>query len=471
MRLHLLLCLLILGPAVWRVAQNQDRVGVDFYNFWMLAKARAASPEPLPSPYLQPQAWTGVMNARADALWARLGAPAGSSARASKALAEIAKLRELGPQQRGLLERDEKFLVANARRRTLDPTASPLLYASFAFLPADYARADLVFAVLQALSFLLGTVLLWRAAGGEWIAGALLALLAMAVFLPYQTDLQVGNASSIHLLFAALPFAVACGPLARAPAAGARGWWGALAFALLALYVLLKPSFALLAAGLAAHVAFRLGGRDLVRAALPAAGAVLVLLAWPCVFFGSAAVWTDWLGYIGSDTEKLAYAIGRDNLSTPVQCAQWFGGKMFPYAALLGTLVLASLAAVLLRAHGETLVARFRAGLARLLADPFAAASAGLAVTLATAPLVWSHYTVIAMVPLAWAVASAQRPGADFWCIAAAVLLYGRSYQPLLEVAGLPDSAERARDFAVLAWLPLWIGTLLRIARAARAPD
>jgi len=469
MRLFLLLSLLVLGPAVRSTAVNASAVGIDFYHFWMPAQARAASDRALGSPYADGQAYAAVLNAVADRLWRDAGASAQATHGMAQARAELQRIHaRAGAAKRAQIEERELFLIANARRRRVDLTATPLLYAACAGLPASYTGAAALFAALKFCCFLLGTALLWRARGGGWTQGVFLGLVLMLLFLPYRDDLNVGNLGSIHLLFAALPLFVVARPLASAADDRSRVRWAGVAFALLALFVLLKPNFALAAAGVAAHVGRGLGWRGSARAALLALPAVLLLALWPCLYFGSFGIWFDWLIYIGGDAGKLAYSIKKHNLSTPLHFAAWWGGSWPGYAWGIGAFLLLTGAAVVARAPGAGVAARFKRVLGSVLADPFVAATFGLVVMLATAPLVWNHYMVIAVVPLAWA-AQRGRLGVECGLVFASLLLYSHSFLPLLSSAGLlVGTSDEVQPAVALAWLPLWLGLLLSIARRAR---
>lgn len=469
-QLFLVLSLLLLGP-VFDVAREINQAsGIDVYNFWMLAKSRAASMEELTSPYVAPQSYAGVMNAQADRIWRRAGAPADAKKRARKAVAEINKIApNATPRQIDLLNDHFRFLVANGRRRNLDPTAPPLLYAFFAFLPEDYDEALDAFRALQCLCFFFGALLLWRAGGGALASGTAVALALMVSLLPFRTDIQVANLSSIHLFFCALPLAVACGPLRRATGSTSRSLWAAVTLVLLAFYVLLKPNFGLVAAGLGLHVLHAQGVRGSVRAVALAIPGVAALALWPCLFFRSFNVWGDWLAYIGSDPEKLSYPIRADNLSTALHLHHLVGGPTLLFTAGIGLVLLVSLGFAAQRAHGPTPWARSRNGWARLVSDPFAAATTGLVATFATAPLVWSHYTLFVVVPLAWVLPRSRARTADLWLIALSALVYSQSYLGILRMAGLALGTQDVRSVVTFAWIPLWIGVLVWLARAGGA--
>ena len=93
---------------------------------------------------------------------------------------------------------------------------------------------------------------------------------------------------------------------------------------------------------------------------------------------------------------------------------------------------------------------RVRAGLVALLTDPSAAVSIGVVATFATAPLVWSHYCIAALVPFAWLL-QRGRAGPDLWLLLLAAIFYARSIWSVLEVFDLPTPPGRALAAAGLA--------------------
>ena len=109
--------------------------GLDFYHFWGIAAARTLDPagSATGGPYARPDAYTFVLNRAADA------------------------------------STDPRFKQANQRRRIaspklktlFDPTATPLCYMTFAFLPLQYSTAHALFRGLQLGSFVAAIVLLF----------------------------------------------------------------------------------------------------------------------------------------------------------------------------------------------------------------------------------------------------------------------------------------------------------------------
>jgi hypothetical protein len=307
----------------------------------------------------------------------------------------------------------------------------------------------------------------------------MLAVALMLMFQPFRSDLEVGNLNSIHLLCAAVPLAIASGPLRRTTrtGSGAAGPWGVVTLSLLAFYVLFKPSFFLLGAAVAAHVAWRLGLRRFARAAVPAAAVAGLLVAWPCLFFGSAAVWTDWLAYVGGgDGMHLAYGIGKFNTSLTLHLADWLGGSPLIYGAGFAAVLLVSFLFLGVGpARRSAGAGPIRAAVATAFGDPLVAASLGIVMTLATSPLVWGHYTMAVLVALAWTMQPAHGLRAHFWLIALATVLYARGFLlglegiELLFKLGWTLSTDTVNWLVAVAWIPLWIGLLLLLRRTG--PD
>lgn len=503
-----LLILLLVGEVVDVTVRSKDSVSIDFYHFWMPAQARSGSDE-LGSPFAEADAYAAQMNAKADAIWRRMGVSDSEVQRIHEILVArtgdplpktFNQIAQRSPHLVSELREQKLFLGASTRRRSIDLTSPPLFYAFFAFLPSDYGDAVAVYGLLQFLGFFLGSVLLWRAAGGGWLTGSLLAFVMMVVYRPYRTDLWVGNFNTLHLVFAAVPIYILCGPMRRAESERTTHFWRCVVLGVTAAYVMLKPNFALIGMGIAAHalgagavtrmilpdglggapwrwpaVYLRTWATELwtLRGALASTGVVIALLwLWPCLYFRSFDVWSDWLTYIFSSFDKLKYDVTKFNISTPAHLTVWTGVATQVFTLALAVLVAISFVAVLARAPGATFIARVREGVFRTLRDPFAPAAVGLCATVASSHLVWGHYMIAAMIVFAWVFRRDARPGLDFALVLLALVLYGQAYGALDWLGWLgDDSGTLIRHLASLAWLAMWPGVLICVHRLVRSPE
>ena len=145
---------------------------------------------------------------------------------------------------------------------------------------------------------------------------------------------------------------------------------------------------------------------------------------------------------------NVADIVAAGNTSTPRLFQEWTGVDPLLAAGGIGA-VLAISAAPVVR---------------RMLSDAGIAAAAGVAVTLAMAPLVWFHYFVLALIPAIRLIAAG---GAPRWLGAIALALYCL-YQPELWTFSRAFVAGWLAPLWSLTWVLLWIG-LLVVAR--RGPD
>jgi hypothetical protein len=403
--------------------------GIDFYHYWGIATAQTLVPDqPLGSPYASDgQLYADRLNALADA------------------------------------SNDRHFKGANAERRTIDPTGTPLFYLSFAWLPSDYSRAHAWFRAGQWLSLVLGFAWFARSLGFDASTAALMAVVTPAFYGPFHSDLAVGNINSFQLL--------ACAALV----AGVRRFVTTPRFLLacalacaLAAFVVFKPNVAPIAAALAAPIALVFGVRRTALVALVgvAFGAALVLLSG--ARFGGLSAWSEWYAYLSGPTgSKLAdYTVLEGNYAPAVvwveralhpDHARWTYGLC---AALAGVLGASWLIALFVGRKGASLRERVQS----IGRDPHALLAAALTFTLAASPLGWFHYCVLALLPIAWCV----RPGERAWfrrsCGLVSWVAYACLFVPFFSGPG-QKIPEFTPTVVALAWIPLWLAVLVGLAR------
>ncbi|MBL8899016.1 MAG: DUF2029 domain-containing protein [Planctomycetes bacterium] len=465
---------------------KQLHIGIDFYHFWVVGAAREKSEQPLGSPYAQAKEHAAAMNAAADRIWLRY-LTRSQIQDLERNVEQVPRVLERlvathGEANLSDLRENSRFLTINMRRRALDLTGTPLLYALCTVLPKHYETAYEAWAWLTFAAFVLGSFLLLLAMGRPWEEMLLCAAALALAMRPLNTDVRVGNVNGLHLLVAAVALAAAVGPLRRARDEKARGRWGALVLSLVAFYLLLKPTFAFAGLALAGHVALVLGRAGFLRALIPAGIAAVLLALIPCFVFGAPMVWFDWLAYIGQDTEKLAYGVEKSNLSTPLHLKLWFPAlPLVGWSMVLGIGLVGSLLFVVRKAAGEGWKAKLQNAARAILAEPYAAMSMGLCVTFATSPLVWGHYLTVFAIPIVWyglwdrelrGTSGAYLHGALFLATA---LLYLGLVDIVLSVFHIIDSDGTVRSITAFAWIPLWANLLLwlraRLARGEAAPS
>ena len=414
-----LLLAVIVAADVARTLPTQ--VGIDFYHLWGVPMGQRASAVPL-SPYAQTAEYAALLN--------------------------------------GLAERStsEAFRVANRFKREIAPTGTPLFYAAFAFLPDDYGTAHVLFAVLQYLAGAAALFILARLRGLAAGPALCVALAVELTFNPFVQDVKWGNATAFQLLFIAVALAVCVRRLHERSAAIDRAFLAALA-----VFVLFKPNTICIAAALALHyTAVRGARRALVGAAL-AVPAAAIAWAVGAAYFHDAAIWNEWLAYVRGGA--LVYRFEEGNQSWPMLLAQLAPmHDAYRYSLLVCTFLAVAFAALLVRDGGGAVLApRLRA----VLGDPWAAASLGVILTLAAAPLVWPYYHLFALVPIAWLVRGEGR-----WDAAStsAALSYAALSSPVLAVLVAAEQYAILRVLMFVSWIPLVPAVWWRIAASLRTP-
>ena len=399
------------------------QLGIDFYHFWgipLVQRLAVTSPDP----YRAPRAYAAVLNKIADT------------------------------------SSSQKLHEANRYRRLIEPTATPFLYAIFAFLPDDYQRAQALFALIQYLAAGCAIYLLARLREvGRWPA-IWIAVLTELTFNPFVQDVKVGNVNSLQLVFLAVLLAVAV----RKRYSGNAVVDG-LFIGLLGVFVLFKPNTPWIALALAGHYWVVRGSRSFfVGVGVAAMLGTLPLLigAW---YFKHASVWLAWLHYArGIGRGALHYTFDQGNQSLPMLLA---GNNGSYGTAGYGLLIAMTLLVCLLL----TFTSNGRAGndLAHRARDAFSnpwfAASIGVLFTFATSPLVWPHYHLLALIPIVWL---AGGGGRGHLGTLAAVVCYCALSRPLLNVLLTYECYTALRITMLCSWVPLLPGVFAYGARQTR---
>jgi hypothetical protein len=340
----------------------------------------------------------------------------------------------------------------------IEPTATPFFYAAHALAPGDFDAFHLLNTTTEYGAILFAVFLLARLRGAKALPAACAAALVAGAFNPFIENVRVGNVSAMQLAVLAAMIGLAQARVWERSVAVDRGY-----LAVLAHFVLFKPNAVFIAAGLAAHYAAVRGAR---RAGIGAAiAAVAVLLAAACAasYFGSAAVWSDWLGYLnGVNGGTLLYALDKGNIALPVLMFERAGAYAPQTWALIFGLIFAVVLLACASGQGRGRIAP--AGRA-WLADPWIAASIPAIATFMASPLLWPHYLVLALIPIAWL----ARPGASRnWAVACAVAAF--LCLSLLVLGPLIYAGMGRVAYAVMsvAWVWLLPAALTRLSQAAR---
>jgi hypothetical protein len=410
---------LLLGMSALGAFPRQS--GIDFYQFWGVPLARESA-NLQATPYTDGHAYAQVLNAIADA-------------------SASAKLRD-----------------ANRQRRSLEPMATPFLYAAFAGFPADYERAQALFAVIQYAAAWAGVFILARLRSAPPWPAACIAFFVLLTFNPFAQDVRVGNVNSLQLL----ALAVLVGISSRQRFTG-HDWIDGLFVGFLALLVAFKPNTPWIAAALAIHFLLVRGARAFVIATAEAMLLGVSAFAIGAWYMGGPHAWLEWLDLArGMDGSAMAFPYERGNLSL----AMLLGGTPAPLGStgcgIVLAFALAIALAVALSGGGRTKAVG--AAARRAFSDPWFAASVGILFTFATSPLVWPHYHMMLLVPIAWLLTRAGSCRACAWGAALCFIVLSRAViDPLVWMRLF----ELLQALTLLSWAALLPGVFL-YAREAR---
>jgi hypothetical protein len=348
---------------------------------------------------------------------------------------------------------------ANNGRRVIEPTGTPFYYAVFGVLPRDFDAAAAVFVLAQYIALFASMVLLARLnGGGASLAIALAAVIAVD-FNPFAQDVKYGNVNAFQLLALAILRTLSAAR-SRLPGLAFRDGFPAL----LAALAMFKPNTLWIVAVLALHYVIVAGPRSIPRALAAGTVTALACAAIGAFHFDGPQAWIDWLRYTqGMNGGRLLYNVGEGNhaiVKLLAEASPRLG--LLASEILLTALLLAAFAFALVKGSGGD--GPKRRALA-FFGDVQFAASCGVVMMLATSPLIWPHYYVLALVPIAWLLAGR---GGRFG-IACGALVCAALALPVIGLL-VADHFALVRLMTILAWLPL-AAALCAAALSARTPS
>ncbi len=400
------------------------QLGIDFYQFWGVPLARDAGPIG-ETPYVDPSRYARVLNSMAES------------------------------------STNDKFRNANRLRRDLEPMGTPFLYASFSGFSPDYEASQRLYTMLLYAAAAAAVFALARLRGLAGWPAACVALLVLLTFNPFAQDVRSGNVNSLQLALLVALVAISVKRLFTG-----NDWIDGLFVGVLAIFVAFKPNTPWIALALAIHYLAARGVRAFATGAFEAAllGAAAVAIgAWR---MGGMHAWLEWLQLArGMDGSAMSLPFERGNLSVALVVSRLSPalGSVGWGLALAGILALALVLA--LSANGRR-ADRLAAAARNAFADPWLAVSVGILLTFAASPLVWPHYHVLALIPIAWLMSADGTCRVCTWgAIACYVVLSRLVIDPLvsLQMFGLLQA------LSLVSWIALIPGLLVRAAQARSA--
>jgi Glycosyltransferase family 87 len=338
--------LVTLAARVFWVAAIAPAPGIDFFQFWVVARAVAAG---------------GLANPYSD--------------EARSALAETGK--RLVAETPG----SPRLAAAVHYREHIETFSTPFLYMAVGALSSsDYAASLDRFGLLRLLCLLAGVAVLCRLAGCDpWLTGLWL-LTTLWFSEPVLSDARVGNVNALQLGALAGYLALARAPSDRRQAA---------AGATLGLLIAFKPTLGLVAAFLAIDGALRHEWRRLaVQGAAFAAAAFAAVIA-SSAWFGSARAWLDWVEALPRLERVADVSVANGNFALARLAGEL--GAPLPSAAIVAALSLALAACAWLGAR----VSKPGRG-----SRDFLVVALGCAAAVVGVQLGWLHYFLL-VAPLA----------------------------------------------------------------------
>ena len=409
--------------AVSAVAAFPYQPGADFYQFWGVPVAKRAVGA-RDTPYVDAQGYAQVLNGISDA------------------------------------SSSEKLHAANSMRRVLEPMGTPFLYAIFALFPRDYERAQGLFVTLIYVSAGLGLFLLARLRGLAVWTAACVALAVELTFAPFMVDVRAANVNSLQLAFIAASIAYAARPVHCANALA-----GGIYLGLLAVFVVFKPNMLWIALALAIHYGLSRGVRSLIAGSGVAALFAIAAGVVGALYFQDSSAWREWLSFAGRMEGGLPLTLEEGNQSIAMflsRHAQSFGA--IGYGLIIGAAVLLAFLIAMSAAGKRTDLLLPAAK--RAFASPWFAANIGVLFTFATSPLVWSHYFVLALVPIVWLFGRDGVTGVGTW---GAVLCYCALSRVTIDFLITGDQLTALYAVTLLSWVALLPGLLAYAAEQRRS--
>jgi hypothetical protein len=408
--------------AWWHVQFYPLHLAMDLYHPWGIPKAHAALPG------MNPYADTSAYGAYIEGLWR------GST---SNILVWVGAFWEW------------------RHPNGIEPTGTPFYYAVQAFSPADYDFMHLLYTLADFAAA--GASVFWiaRLRGAARLPALCAVALVFATFNPFIQDVRVSNVNSLQLLVLVAMVAMAQQRLwDRHPAVDK------LYVPLAALFLVFKPNTIIIVAALVAHYAVVRGPRRFAIGALLAVPVALAAMAYGAWYFGSAGVWLDWYRYTqGLNGGTLVYSLVKGNMSLPVMLSE--RGEIYGstgYAVILAV----AFAVALLVAATSTGREPERAWptLRHWFEDPWRAASIAAVFMFATSPLLWPHYLMFALIPLAWMLRPEGERDIAPACAVVSFVLFSRA---LLQPMVLMEMNRLAYTVMMFAWVPLLVGLFARL--------
>ncbi|MGB7911859.1 MAG: glycosyltransferase 87 family protein [Desulfobaccales bacterium] len=408
-------------------------LGIDFYQYWGVSKAKQWSVGQLKSPAAEQEKYAQVLNEQAD-----------HSA-------------------------DLRLIMANETRRGLQLLQTPLCYSLFTLLPANYSLAFGVFQIIQVMLFLSALVLLSAVHYGNWLRLLSLALLLLIFYEPVAADLRFGNLNCLYLFGLSLLLVLADGFASKRflrPAIGP----GIAFMGLLVFLTLFKPNWNLVILLFAAYLWVVQGPPVFARSALAGMIFGAFLVALPCLQFHSWSVWQDWYRYARTwDIASLTARMHQGNLAPVLFFSRISGSSVASSMGIISALLILSIVLALARAAGNkgSLVKGMAWVAGQSLRDPHLIMAIGIMATFFLSPLVWLHYYTLSLLPAFWLL-SPRHPWRQAHKAAWISLILTSNI-----ITGL---MERRFGFnftiiyasAVLGLVPLWAGILAAIVVNAR---
>ncbi len=409
-----------------------DHKGYDFYEYWGCGKAQREAGYRLGSPYLA-----------ADRYQAEL-----------RKIASASNDTNLGA-------------VLNSRPKP-DMIGTPLLYYLFSNLPDNYTTALNVYRAIQVFAFLLAVFLLIHSGTRAWLPALVFAPLLAAVFDPLYSDLAVCNLDSIQLL-CLVTIAYILESYQRQP----RRVPALLAAALcsgLVLLTLTKPNIAGAALLLGLSLAIASSARARIYAAVAALINALLLLALPCLLFGSWSLWQDWWSRPFLKLGLAEPLKTRQNYSFTSLLFRHLDISAAVCQGTVGAFLVCTLAAALLVPGSGLKFGRshFRTSIVSILKRPYACLALSMLVLIMPLAVEWSHYQILLLAPVLWLLSNQNAPlPARLSALLSLLLLADLARRLYLLAGGIPWIWVETMHG--LAWLPAWIGLCLTLRQLSSA--
>ena len=352
------------------------------------------------------------------------------------------------------LSQDEALKLVNRYRRNPEFTASPLLYSLFSFFPGNYSTAFLLFQIILILLFI--SSLFWLQNLYHPINFVFICFASMLFlhFTPFAHDLLAGNINSLQFFCLTMAIVLASNQQKLKQTARVAALTGVLVFS-----ALLKPNLAIIVFALLAY-SWKIGGRRFfLKSIVFSLLWTFLFIGLGCFYFHDLGIWWKWLAFL-RDQDTLIRPVRYANYASPIVLHHFTGLGIRNSTIFILLIFLVPTVLVL----GKK-ISHWQCVLKSIIGNLHLVSAIAITFTAAIAPLMWSHYYLILIIPCLWIV---NRQDNRYLNVlgAMALLLCSGAFDQYFKIIGWEKIFIPIANSC--SWLPIWFATLLDIRKISK---